>query len=217
MWRSAPSRAKPNQERLYTFADYFTVNVSSPNTPGLRTLQNREPLIELLGSIQSLNSNLANDHEIARKPVLLKIAPDVSEEQLDDIVSILKEVKLDGIIATNTTISREGLSTPSEKIETIGNGGLSGLPLTIRSRQVVANLYSQLKGKIPIIGVGGISNGEDAWQMILAGANLVQVYTGFIYGGPGFVRDINHHIAGKLKQHGLHSRFSSFLFPWFSQ
>jgi len=192
-------------ERLYTFADYFTVNVSSPNTPGLRTLQNREPLIELLGSLQSLNSNLASDHEIAPKPVLLKIAPDVSEEQLDDIVSILKEVKLDGIIATNTTISREGLSTPSEKIETIGNGGLSGLPLTIRSRRVVANLYSQLKGEIPIIGVGGISNGEDAWQMILAGANLVQVYTGFIYGGPGFVRDINRHIAVKLKQHGLSS------------
>ena len=192
-------------ERLYTFADYFTVNVSSPNTPGLRKLQNREPLIELLSSIQTLNTTLANDHEIDRKPVLLKIAPDVTEEQLDDIVSILKEVQLDGIIATNTTISREGLKTSAEKIETIGNGGLSGLPLTIRSREVVAALYAQLKGEIPIIGVGGISNGEDAWQMILAGANLVQVYTGFIYGGPGFVRDINRYIADKLKQHGLSS------------
>ena len=114
-------------------------------------------------------------------------------------------MKLDGIIATNTTISREGLKTSASKIEAIGNGGLSGLPLTIRSREVVAALYSQLKEEIPIIGVGGISNGEDAWQMILAGASLVQVYTGFIYGGPGFVRDINRYIAGKVKQHGLSS------------
>ena len=192
-------------ERLYTFADYFTVNVSSPNTPGLRTLQNREPLIELLGSIQSLNTTLANDHEIRRKPVLLKIAPDVTSEQLQDIVSILKEVKLDGIIATNTTISRDGLKTSSAKIESIGNGGLSGAPLTARSREVVATLFAELKGEIPIIGVGGISSGEDAWQMILAGASLVQVYTGFVYGGPGFVRDINRHIAAQLNKHGLSS------------
>ena len=192
-------------ERIYAYADYFTVNVSSPNTPGLRTLQNREPLIELLGSIQSLNKTLANDHEINRKPVLLKIAPDVTDGQLDDIISILKEVQLDGIIATNTTISGEGLKTSAGKIEAIGNGGLSGLPLTTRSREVVAALYAQLKGEIPIIGVGGISNGEDAWQMILAGASLVQVYTGFIYGGPGFVRDINRYIASKLKELGLAS------------
>ena len=168
-------------------------------------MQNREPLIELLGSIQSLNTTLANDHEIRRKPVLLKIAPDVTSEQLQDIVSILKEVKLDGIIATNTTISRDGLKTSSAKIESIGNGGLSGAPLTARSREVVAMLFAELKGEIPIIGVGGISSGEDAWQMILAGASLVQVYTGFVYGGPGFVRDINRHIAAQLKKHGLSS------------
>lgn len=192
-------------ERLYTFADYFTVNVSSPNTPGLRTLQNREPLIELLTSLQKLNSALSNDHEIALKPILLKIAPDVEDFQLEDIISILKEVKLDGVIATNTTISRADLNSDLQKVESIGNGGLSGLPLTNRSREVVAKLYAELKGEIPIVGVGGIMNGEDAWQMILAGASLVQVYTGFIYGGPGFVRDINRYILKQLKINGLSS------------
>ncbi len=192
-------------ERLYSYADYFTVNVSSPNTPGLRTLQNREPLVELLCSIQKLNTTLAADHEIQRKPVLLKIAPDVSDPQLEDIISILKEVKLDGVIATNTTISREGLKTEGSEVEQIGNGGLSGSPLTERSRAVVSRLFSELKGEIPIIGVGGVMNGEDAWQMILAGASLVQVYTGFIYGGPAFVRDINRCISRNLKKHGLNS------------
>ena len=192
-------------ERLYTFADYFTVNVSSPNTPGLRKLQNREPLIELLSSLQKLNATLSSDHEVAAKPILLKIAPDVTDHQLDDIISILKEVKLDGIIATNTTISRADLKTDDSKVESIGNGGLSGSPLTNRSRDVVSQLYAELKGEIPIVGVGGIMNGEDAWQMILAGASLVQVYTGFIYGGPGFVRDINRHILKQLKSNGINS------------
>jgi len=192
-------------ERLFTFADYFTVNVSSPNTPGLRTLQNREPLIELLTSIQSKNLQLAADHEIAKKPILLKIAPDVSDEQLADIVSILKEIKLDGIIATNTTLSRANLKTTGAEVEGIGAGGLSGSPLTGRSRAVVAALYSELNGEVPIIGVGGIMKGEDAWQMICAGASLVQIYTGFIYGGPGIVRDINRHLLKRLKENEMGS------------
>jgi len=192
-------------ERLFGYADYFTVNVSSPNTPGLRTLQNREPLIELLSAITELNQTLAHDHECEPKPVLLKIAPDVSDSQLADIVSILKEVKLDGIIATNTTLSRSDLKTPPGTVEAIGEGGLSGGPLTERSRQVVGQLYDQLRGEIPIIGVGGIMSGEDAWQMICAGASLVQVYTGFIYGGPATVRDINRHLAKQLHQHGFDS------------
>ena len=190
-------------ERLFTFADYFTVNVSSPNTPGLRTLQNREPLIELLTAITALNIKLSADHECSTKPVLLKIAPDVTEEQLADIISILKEVKLDGIIATNTTLSRESLTTPQSRVAEIGNGGLSGAPLTIRSREVVKTLYAELKDEIPIIGVGGIMNGEDAWEMLRAGASLVQIYTGFIYGGPTTVRDLNKHILGKLKSGGF--------------
>ena len=192
-------------ERLFTYADYFTVNVSSPNTPGLRTLQNKEPLMRLLSSILELNQRLATDHEVAPKPVLLKIAPDVTDEQLADIISILREIEMSGIIATNTTLSRADLKTNSSTVEEIGNGGLSGAPLTIRSRQVVSQLHDELKGQVPIIGVGGVMCGEDAWQMILAGASLVQVYTGFIYGGPAMVRDINRHIAAQLKQRGFNS------------
>ena len=192
-------------ERLFAYADYFTVNVSSPNTPGLRTLQNREPLIELLSKLTELNFELAGDHQCVPKPILLKIAPDVTEHQLSDIILILREVELDGVIATNTTIERSGLKTSEGTVAAIGNGGLSGAPLTLRSREVVGKLYDQLKGEIPIVGVGGIMNGEDAWQMIRSGAALVQLYTGFIYGGPGTVRQMNHYIAGKLKQHGYQS------------
>ena len=192
-------------ERLFAYADYFTVNVSSPNTPGLRTLQNREPLIELLSALQKLNQSLAADHETDPKPILLKIAPDVTEEQLDDIISILKEIRLDGIIATNTTLSRADLETADGEVEEIGAGGLSGAPLTVRSRDVVAKLHESLGREIPVIGVGGIMNGADAWNMICAGASLVQIYTGFIYGGPGIVRDINRHLIKQLDQNGLSS------------
>ena len=157
-------------ERLFSFADYFTVNVSSPNTPGLRELQNRGHLLELLSSLIESNQRLAEDHATKRKPILLKIAPDVTEFQLDDIVSILQEVKLDGIIATNTTIFRDGLRTPQHKIAAIGAGGLSGRPLAARSHQIVAQLFQRLGKDIPIVGVGGIMSGEDAWQMIQAGA-----------------------------------------------
>lgn len=192
-------------ERLFSYADYFTINVSSPNTPGLRTLQNRGPLIELLTSIGKLNHRLATEHECRPKPVLLKIAPDVSDDQLDDIISILKEVRLDGVIATNTTLSRDGLKTPRSRVESIGDGGLSGAPLTERSRQIVGQLFDSLPGEIPIVGVGGIMSGEHAWQMILAGASLIQLYTGFIYGGPATVREMNHYLLEKLKQNGLTS------------
>jgi len=187
-------------ERLFSYADYFTVNVSSPNTPGLRTLQNREPLVELLNSLQKLNDRLATDHEIDRKPILLKIAPDLGDGQLEDIVSIVKETKLDGLIATNTTISRDGLKTPDSRIEEIGNGGLSGSPLTTRSRNIVSDAYKLADGAFPIIGVGGIMNGDDAWEMICAGASLVQIYTGFIYAGPSIVKEINKTILRRLNE-----------------
>ena len=187
-------------ERLFSYADYFTVNVSSPNTPGLRSLQNREPLIELLEAIQQRNQSLARDHEIDPKPVLLKIAPDLGNGQLEDIVSIVKQTQLSGLIATNTTISREGLKTPSSAVEEIGNGGLSGAPLTQRSREVVSEAFKLADGAFPIIGVGGIMNGDDAWAMICAGASLVQLYTGFIYGGPGIVKDINRTLLKRLTE-----------------
>ena len=190
-------------ERLFSFADYFTVNVSSPNTPGLRELQNREHLLGLLNSLTELNIRLADDHDIAAKPILLKIAPDVTSHQLDDIVSIVKQVGLAGIIATNTTISREGLKTPTDQVSAIGAGGLSGQPLTNRSRQVVSELFQRLGHEIPIVGAGGIMSGEDAWQMIRAGASLIQIYTGFVYGGPATVRDINRHLLKRLDEHGF--------------
>ena len=192
-------------ERLFAYADYFTVNVSSPNTPGLRALQNREPLIELLTALQKRNQRLSQDHETQSKPILLKIAPDVTEEQLEDIISILNEIQLDGIIATNTTLAREHLKTNDSVVEEIGAGGLSGAPLTQRSQAIVARLYQNLGPEIPVIGVGGIMSGADAWNMVCSGAALVQIYTGFIYGGPGIVRDINRFLQRQLELNGLSS------------
>lgn len=172
-------------EALYPYVDYFVVNVSSPNTPGLRELQEKEPLKNLMLHVKQL-SNLKEKP----KPVLLKIAPDLTTSQLDDIVEILVSTKTDGVIATNTTISREGIATAPETISTIGNGGLSGKPLSKRSTEVISYLRSKLGEKYPIIGVGGIMSPEDAIGKMKAGANLVQVYTGFIYEGPGFAKKI---------------------------
>ncbi len=192
-------------ERLFPYADYFTINVSSPNTPGLRQLQNREPLIELINSISDRNRLLADAANSQPRPVLLKVAPDLNEDQIRDIAEIANSTDLAGIIATNTTIEREPLVTPKNDVDAIGAGGLSGGPLTCRSRQIVASLYELTGGSLPIIGVGGIMNGEDAWQMILAGASLVQVYTGFIYGGPSFIRDINQHLLKRIEENNLSS------------
>jgi dihydroorotate dehydrogenase len=192
-------------ERLYSYADYFTVNVSSPNTPGLRELQNREPLIELLNALQELNQQLAADHEVKRKPILLKIAPDLGDGQLEDIVSIVKETNLSGLIATNTTVSRDNLKTPASNVSEIGNGGLSGSPLTQRSRNIVSQAFKLADGAFPIIGVGGIMSGDDAWEMICAGASLVQLYTGFIYGGPSIVKEINKTILRRMTELNLQS------------
>lgn len=173
-------------EALHEHVDYFVVNVSSPNTPGLRELQEKEPLRKLLADVKSLATSKPNP-----KPVLLKIAPDLTSTQLDDIVEILKETKTDGVIATNTTISRENLITSKEQLEKIGNGGLSGKPVADRSNEVIRYLRTKLGPNYPIIGVGGIMTPEDAVEKIKAGADLIQIYTGFIYEGPGFVKRIN--------------------------
>jgi dihydroorotate dehydrogenase len=173
-------------EILYPYVDYFVVNVSSPNTPNLRELQEKEPLKKLLNSVKALNQLKERP-----KPILLKIAPDLNEAQLHDVVEILLETKTDGVIATNTTISREGLVTNNEIITLIGNGGLSGKPLTQRATEVIRFLRSKLGKDYPIIGVGGIMTPEDALEKLKAGADLVQIYTGFIYEGPGFVKRIN--------------------------
>lgn len=179
-------------ETLFDFVDYFVVNVSSPNTPGLRALQDKEPLTKLLLRVKELNAQKKNP-----KAILLKIAPDLTNEQLDDIILIVKETKIDGVIATNTTTSRANLQTPDSRLQACGAGGLSGKPLTKRSAEVVKYLSDKSNKAFPIIGVGGIHTGEDAVEMLKAGASLVQVYTGFIYEGPGIAKKINKEI---LKQ-----------------
>jgi dihydroorotate dehydrogenase len=175
-------------EALYEVVDYFVVNVSSPNTPNLRALQEKEPLRHLLIRLQTLN-----DEKPKPKPILLKIAPDLSNDQLDDVIEIVMSTGIAGIIATNTTLSREGLLSA----DTLKNeqGGLSGKPVQNRSTEVIAYIHQNSNGKIPIVGVGGIHSAEDAIEKIRAGASLVQIYTGFIYEGPGLIKKINQGIV----------------------
>jgi dihydroorotate dehydrogenase len=169
---------------LHDLVDYFVVNVSSPNTPGLRELQDREPLTKLLATLKAENIKLESP-----RPILLKIAPDLTNEQLDDIVAIVADTNIDGVIATNTTISRDGLKSP----ESLRNeaGGVSGKPVRERSTEVIRYLNHKSNGSFPIIGVGGIHSAEDALEKLDAGASLVQIYTGFIYEGPSLIKSIN--------------------------
>ena len=182
-------------EQLFPYVDYFVVNVSSPNTPGLRELQEKEPLKKLLSYVKKLSASKS-----APKPVLLKIAPDLNEDQLMDIVAILSENTVDGLIATNTTISREGLTTDLQKVQSIGAGGLSGAPLTERSTEIIRFFRKKLGKEFPIIGVGGIMTAADALAKIEAGADLIQLYTGFIYQGPSLVSAINKEILKSMKK-----------------
>ena len=170
---------------LFDYVDYFVVNVSSPNTPGLRELQEKAPLMDLLHKVQAVNKALPNP-----KPVLLKIAPDLTDTQLDDIIEIVAATQIDGIVATNTTIDRSQLQTPAAEVEAIGAGGLSGKPVTARSTEVIRYIHQKTNGTIPMIAVGGIFTAADAIEKLNAGASLVQVYTGFIYEGPGMVKRI---------------------------
>ncbi|KIA84536.1 dihydroorotate dehydrogenase [Kaistella solincola] len=176
-------------EKLFPVVDYFVVNVSSPNTPNLRELQDKEPLTKLLGTLQEINSKKEKP-----KPMLLKIAPDLSDDQLLEIIDIVKDTKIAGVIATNTTLSRENLVSEN-KSET---GGLSGKPLTKRSTEVIRFLSEKSEKAFPIIGVGGIHSAEDALEKLEAGASLIQLYTGFIYEGPELIRKINEQILEKM-------------------
>ncbi len=177
-------------EALFHVVDYFVVNVSSPNTPNLRALQDRGPLTELLNELQKLNRAKTKS-----KPILLKIAPDLSEDQLLDIVQIVKETEISGVIATNTTLSRENLTSVNQK----ESGGLSGKPLKERSTEVIRFLYEKSEGAFPIIGVGGIHCAADALEKLAAGASLVQLYTGFIYEGPQLIKEINQALLKEAK------------------
>jgi len=176
-------------DALFDVVDYFVVNVSSPNTPGLRDLQEKEPLMHILNTLQQ--RNLKND---ISRPILLKIAPDLTDSQLDDIIEIVQRTGIAGVIATNTTISREGLHTsPTLTKET---GGLSGKPLTKRSTEVIRYLSEKSNRAFPIIGVGGIHSASDAQEKLAAGASLIQIYTGFIYEGPALVKRICKALVG---------------------
>lgn len=172
-------------ETLYPFVDYFVVNVSSPNTPNLRALQDKEPLTALLQTLKNKDAAMP-----LSKPILLKIAPDLTDEQLNDIVEIVQKTGTDGIVATNTTIARDNLQTTAQELEAIGAGGLSGIPVKNRSTAVIRYLHEKSGGNIPIIAVGGIFTAADAKEKIAAGAALVQIYTGFVYEGPATVRNI---------------------------
>jgi dihydroorotate dehydrogenase len=176
-------------KELFDSADYFVVNVSSPNTPGLRALQDKDALHRILSNLQEINAG-----KIKRKPLLLKIAPDLSQEQLDDIIDLSFAVQLDGLVATNTTVSRANLSSNKELVHSIGDGGLSGKPLRRRSTEMVQYISAQTKGSIPIIASGGIFTGADATEKLNAGASLVQVWTGFIYEGPSIVKNICNYL-----------------------
>lgn len=172
-------------KELYDVVDYFVVNVSSPNTPGLRELQDKEPLMRILNRLKTLNTELGYP-----KPILLKIAPDLTNEQLDDIISIVEETQIEGIVATNTTIDRSGLQTLEQEVNEIGAGGLSGKPVRERATEVIKYITDKSNGSIDIIAVGGIFTAADALEKLNAGAKLVQVYTGFIYEGPGIAKNI---------------------------
>ena len=172
-------------DALHAHVDYFVVNVSSPNTPGLRELQDKEPLSKLLRAVVHRNAS-----HPGKRPVFLKIAPDLTDGQLDDIVDIVLTENVDGVVATNTTISRDGLRTPDAEVEAMGAGGVSGAPVRARATQVVRYLATKSEGRFPIIGVGGIDDVESAREKLDAGASLVQVYSGMIYEGPGLAARI---------------------------
>lgn len=222
------NKSVPNEEAIenylksfdlaYEVADYIAVNVSSPNTPNLRALQKAENLDELLSSLQKRGDELSQtdararrshdsqrDEGVSVKPLLVKIAPDLDEGEIEAIVDISIRLELGGIIATNTTINRSGLKTDSSAIKKIGDGGLSGKPIMRRSTDVISKIYKHSKGKLPIVGIGGIFSAEDAFEKVAAGAELLQAYTGFVYGGVSFARDVNFGLAKILKERGFSS------------
>ncbi|MEO6392733.1 MAG: quinone-dependent dihydroorotate dehydrogenase [Pyrinomonadaceae bacterium] len=192
-------------ELVHSVADYVTINVSSPNTPNLRELQRPEVLRELLNTLQFRNRELGAKSGVGPVPLLVKIAPDLRDDELASIIESAVEAGLSGIIATNTTVSREGLKSSAEEVASCGAGGLSGRPLTKGSTDMIAKIYRMAGDKLTIVGVGGVFNAHDAWEKISAGASLIQIYTGMIYEGAGIARQINAGLAELLAQHGFNS------------
>jgi dihydroorotate dehydrogenase len=191
---------------VYPVADFIAVNVSSPNTPNLRELQRADLLDELLKVLQRRNRELATQLSLPNaRPLLVKIAPDLTEGEIESIVDVAMRNTIDGLIATNTTVSRNGLRSAKAKVESCGEGGLSGAPLRKPSNEVIAQLYRLTSGQLPIIGVGGVFTAEDAWEKICAGAGLIELYTGFIYEGPTVAKRINEGLAEILKREAFRS------------
>jgi len=180
--------------KLHPYVDYFVVNVSCPNVGSMAKLQDKDFQIELLEALKEINVKQKKS-----KPILLKIAPDLNDIQLDEVIEIILTTKIDGVIASNTTVNRDGLHASKEQLEEIGNGGLSGAPVKDRSTRVIRYLAEKSNKAFPIIGVGGINSGEDALEKMNAGADLVQIFTGFIYEGPGLVKKINKAILSQMK------------------
>jgi dihydroorotate dehydrogenase len=174
---------------LYQLVDYFVVNVSSPNTPNLRELQDKKPLSEILLALMEERKIFIDKGNI-QKPILLKIAPDLTQSQLDDVIEIVQSTGIDGLVATNTTISRDNLVTEKTKVEQMGAGGLSGKILSEKSTEILAYIKQKSNNQIPVIGVGGIHSAQTGQEKINAGASLIQIYTGFIYGGPSLIKQL---------------------------
>jgi dihydroorotate dehydrogenase len=193
-------------DAVYDVADYIAVNVSSPNTPNLRELQRPDRLADLVKNLQQRNDELARRGSLERpKPLLIKIAPDLTETEIESIVEVATSQNIAGIIATNTTIRRDGLQTSPAEVAACGAGGLSGAPLRGRANEVIALIDRLTQGQLPIIGVGGVFTAADAWEKICAGASLIQLYTGFIYEGPSVARRINQGLAETLEREGFRS------------
>jgi dihydroorotate dehydrogenase len=188
----APQDYLQSLSRLWPYGDYFAINVSSPNTPGLRALQDKDRLEELLAALAGFVQG--------QKPLLLKIAPDLTWEQIDEILALVEQYRLSGLIATNTTTARSGLQTPIDEV-----GGLSGKPLRVRSLEVLKYLHAQLQGRLPIVSVGGIFSAEDVWERLSNGATLVQVYTGLVYEGPSLLKKLCRGLLERMEREGIAS------------
>lgn len=199
----AASDYEQSLRRLYEFGDYFVVNVSSPNTAGLRDLQQQSRLAGLIEHVAGVMDQLSAESGSPRRPLLVKIAPDLSSHELDEVIEVIRDSPVAGVIASNTTVSRDGLQTPAGELERIGAGGLSGRPLHQRSVAMVARVFAALRGTKPVIGVGGVFDGDDVWRMMGAGASLVQLYTGFIYGGPLVVGRIHRRLVQLMEQNRI--------------
>lgn len=187
---------------LWDYGDFFVVNVSSPNTPNLRQLQDKSALREVLSAVQKVNSEKASQSQMARRPILVKVAPDLTWSALDELLEVLENSSISGIVATNTTLERPSLAGGKSRRVFAEAGGLSGIPLRARSTEIIRYIFRQTSGRLPIIGVGGIFNAADAWEKITAGASLVQVYSGLVFEGPGISRAIVSGMAAALEQLG---------------